>query len=112
MRKIYIDNLRWMVVLLLFPYHIFMIYNNFESFYIHENEIDGLSRILYALWPWMMPVLFTVASMGSAYALQKRLGGAYLKERVLKLFVPLLFGNVTAHPCPNILGRAVSSWDG
>ncbi|WP_342759858.1 acyltransferase family protein [Kineothrix sedimenti] len=105
MRKIYIDNLRWMVVLLLFPYHIFMIYNNFESFYIHENEIDGLSRILYELWPWMMPVLFTVAGMSSAYALQKRSGGAYLKERVLKLLVPLLFGMLLLIPVQTYLAE-------
>lgn len=105
MRKIYIDNLRWMVVLLLFPYHIFMIYNNFESFYIHGDEIDGLSRILYALWPWMMPVLFTVAGMSSAYALQKRSGGAYLKERVLKLLVPLLLGMLLLIPVQTYLAE-------
>ena len=105
MRKLYIDNLRWMVVLLLFPYHIFMIYNNFESFYIHGAEIDGLSGILHALWPWMMPVLFTVAGMSSAYALQKRSGGAYLKERVLKLLVPLIFGMLLLIPIQTYLAE-------
>ncbi|WP_348981619.1 acyltransferase family protein [Desulfitobacterium sp. LBE] len=104
-RKLYIDNLRWMVVLLLFPYHIFMIYNNFESFYIHGAEIDGLSRILHTLWPWMMPVLFTIAGMSSAYALQKRSGGAYLKERVLKLLVPLLFGMLLIIPVQTYLAE-------
>lgn len=35
MRKHYLDNIRTIVILLLFPYHTFMIWNNFGTkFYI------------------------------------------------------------------------------
>ncbi len=105
MRKLYIDNLRWSIVLLLFPYHIFMIYNNFESFYIHGIENDGLSRILGAVWPWFMPVLFVIAGISSAYALQKRSGSEYLKERILKLLVPLIFGILLLVPIQSYMAE-------
>lgn len=39
-----------------------------------------------------MPLLFAVAGMSTRYALQKRSNLAYIKERFLKLFVPLLSG--------------------
>ncbi|MCR8645515.1 acyltransferase family protein [Paenibacillus sp. N1-5-1-14] len=93
MRKHFIDNLRWIVVLLLFPYHTFMIYNTFgESFYIKGPDISITSTFIVATWPWIMPLLFTVAGISSAYALKKRSTLEYLNERVTKLLVPLIFG--------------------
>lgn len=92
MRKYYIDNLRWLTVLLLFPYHTFMIYNGFESFYIKGDYSPILNCFLVFTYPWFMPLLFTVAGMSTCYALQKRTMKAYVKERLLKLFVPLVSG--------------------
>lgn len=99
MRKHYIDNLRWLTVLFLFPYHTFMIYNSFgESFYIKGSNITRVSAFIVATWPWIMPLLFTVAGMSTAYALKKRSLKIYLKERVTKLFVPLIFGILLIMP--------------
>ena len=39
-----------------------------------------------------MPVLFIIAGMSTAFALAKRSGGQYLRERVFRLLIPLLFG--------------------
>lgn len=93
MRKTYIDNLRWICVLLLFFFHIFMIYNSYgENFYIKGVNIKATTTFLMVTWPWFMPLLFTVAGISTAYALQKRSVGMYMKERVTKLFVPLIAG--------------------
>ena len=93
MRKNFIDNIRWLCVLLLFPYHMLMVYNTFgESFYIKGADIPAASGIISALWPWFMPLLFLLAGVSSAYALEKRTAKEYLKERVFKLLIPLLFG--------------------
>ena len=105
MRKWYIDNLRFLAVLLLFPYHTFMIYNTFESFYIHGAEIGVLSDVLMAVWPWIMPLLFTIAGMSSAYALKRRTGGEYVTERVHKLLLPLLFGMLLVVPIQTYLAE-------
>jgi hypothetical protein len=45
-----------------------------------------------AVWPWFMPLLFLLAGVSSAYALKKRTAMEYLKERVFKLLIPLVFG--------------------
>ena len=41
---------------------------------------------------WQMQLLFLIAGMSTAFALSKRSGGQYLLERVIRLFVPFLFG--------------------
>ncbi len=92
-RKTYLDNLRALTILLLFPFHTFMIYNNWgEPFYVHGAELVVPSVINHVLWVWMMPLLFAVAGISSRYALQKRSAAQYAKERVQKLLVPLVFG--------------------
>ena len=99
MRKHYIDNLRWLCILLLFFYHTFMLYNTFgESFYIKGADIQGVTYFIMAVWPWFMPLLFLLAGVSSAYALKKRTAKEYLKERTFKLLIPLLFGVVFLVP--------------
>lgn len=93
MRKSYIDNLRWICVLSLFPYHILMIYNSFgENFYIKGENIKTTTTFIAVTWPWFMPLLFTIAGISTAYAMKKRRIGEYIKERVSKLLVPLVAG--------------------
>ena len=93
MREHYLDNLRWLAVLMLFPYHIFMIYNTFgESFYIKGADILLTSGFIVVTGRWFMPLLFTVAGVSSSFALLKRNTAEYIKERVAKLLVPLIFG--------------------
>jgi len=93
LRKNYIDNIRWLCVLILFPYHIFMIYNSWgEGFYIKGADIQATSTFIFVTWPWLMPLLFTVAGISTAYALKKRSVGEFVKERVSKLLIPLAAG--------------------
>jgi peptidoglycan/LPS O-acetylase OafA/YrhL len=92
-RKHYIDNIRWLTILLLFPFHALIIYNNFgENNYIRGSGNVILSNITTFLWPWFMPVLFVLAGTSAAYAIQERTIRAYIIERIKKLFVPLFFG--------------------
>lgn len=93
MRKYYIDNLRWIFVLLLFPYHTFMVYNSFgEGFYVKGVDIPQTTGFIAATWPWFMPLLFVIAGISSAFALQNRSPAQYVKERISKLLIPLIAG--------------------
>lgn len=92
MRRHYIDNLRTLAVLMLFVYHTAMMFNCFESFYIYVRPVDALNRFILFAWPFYMPLLFVLAGMSGAYALTKRTAKEYIKERVNKLFVPLIAG--------------------
>lgn len=68
-RKHFLDNLRMITVLLLFPYHVFMIYNNWgESWYIHGHDLVATSLFIRINSIWMMPLLFVIAGMSASYA--------------------------------------------
>lgn len=93
MRKYFIDNLRWMSILLLFPFHTCMIYNNYgENFYIKSNGVSVLTGFIQVTYTWFMPLLFVLAGISTCYALDKRSPGQYIKERVFKLLIPLISG--------------------
>lgn len=93
MRKYYIDNLRWISILLLIPFHTCMIYNNWgENFYVKSSDNAVLSSFIFICSPWFMPLLFAIAGVSTCYALKKRTTKQYLKERVYKLLIPLISG--------------------
>jgi len=98
-RQYYLDNLRTLVILLLFPYHTCMIYNSWgETFYIHGQDLLIPSLFVGINWTWMMPTLFVIAGISSRYALRTRNLGQFAKERVSKLLIPLIFGILLIMP--------------
>lgn len=98
-RKHYIDNLRWLCILLLIPFHCAMAYNSWgEGNYIVLGSDRILSSFLCAIWPWFMPLLFLLAGISARCSLLKRSKKQFIAERVLKLFVPFLFGTLFIAP--------------
>lgn len=99
MRKYFIDNIRILCILLLFPFHTCMIFNTFgEPFYVFSTPVKFLSSFIIITYPWWMTLLFAIAGISSSYALKKRSGKEYAKERLSKLLIPLLFGIVLIIP--------------
>lgn len=93
MRKYFLDNIRWISILLLFPYHTCMIYNNWgENFYVKSSGVSILSAFIQGTSPWFMPLLFVIAGISSNYALKKRTPKEFINERRVKLLNPLLYG--------------------
>ena len=91
MRKNYIDNIRNGVILLLFPVHSFMIWNDFgQGFYIWVGESRILSTLIVLVNPWFMPILFALAGINARYSLKKRSVCEFAIERIQKLLIPLL----------------------
>lgn len=91
MRKYYIDNIRILCILMLFPFHTGMIFNGFgESWYVHSKDLFGATMLIIGVYPWWMSVLFALAGISTVYALKKRTTNEYIKERFFKLFVPLI----------------------
>lgn len=93
-RKYFLDNLRWMAILLLFPFHASQIWSGGEygGFYIwsHTNTVCYLFSA--AVYPWYMTLLFVIAGISCKYSLQVRTSRQFLVERIKKLLVPFLFG--------------------
>ncbi len=105
-RKHYIDNLRNMTILLLFPVHTFMIWNDFGSqFYIWLGESKILSTCIVLINPWFMPLLFVLAGISARYALEKRSTVEFIRQRIEKLLVPFLAGMVLLVPFQTLYAR-------
>lgn len=93
-RKYFIDNLRILSILLLFPFHGAMCFlsEGYSAFYIYGGELSGLKYLELAVYPWWMSLLFALAGASTFFALKKRSMSEYAKERALRLFVPFVSG--------------------
>jgi len=96
----YIDNLRWMGILILFPFHAAFVFSaGWYGYYVSSDEPSAAAYLLtVSVEPWIMPLLFCIAGLSTKFALQKRTPLMYLKERVTKLLVPFLTGLVLICP--------------
>ena len=95
MRKHWIDNLRWVTVLLVLLYHVVYFYNNKGVFGGVGGFGDGpqyQDALMYVLYPWFMPLLFLLAGVGARYALNIRGAKEWFRSRTLKLLVPATIG--------------------
>ena len=103
MRKHWIDNLRWVTVLLVLFYHVIYFYNNKDVF----GGIGGFGPypdtpqyqdvVMYILYPWFMPLLFILAGVSARYALQRKSAGEWFRARTRKLLVPGTVGLFVFH---------------
>jgi surface polysaccharide O-acyltransferase-like enzyme len=95
-RKHWIDNLRWVTVLLVLLYHVIYFYNNKGVFGGVGGFGDGPQYqdvLMYVLYPWFMPLLFLIAGICARYSLTPSGGeAAWFKSRTRKLLVPATIG--------------------
>jgi peptidoglycan/LPS O-acetylase OafA/YrhL len=92
-RRYDIDWLRIAVVFMLIPYHSSRIFDIWEPFYVKNTQTSAALTVIRALLdPWGMPLLFLIAGAASWFSLRRRSGAQYLRERVLRLIIPLIFG--------------------
>ena len=71
MRKRYLDNIRWITVVLVVLYHVIYMFNSvgvqggIGSF----KEVQYQDAFLYVLYPWFMLLLFVVSGMSASSSL-------------------------------------------
>ncbi len=95
-RKFFIDNLRWLCILLLVPFHCAMAWNSWgEGNYISIGSNVWLSSFIIMISPWYMPLLFVLAGVSAKYSIEARGMKQFRYERVKKLLLPLLTGMLT-----------------
>ncbi len=96
----YIDNLRWMSIMVLFPTHAaFVFCAGWYSYYVLSDHPSVFAHLItVSVEPWIMPLLFCIAGMSANFSLRKRMPSVYLQERVTKLLVPFLAGLVFVCP--------------
>ena len=89
MRKPFLDNLRYGIVLSVAVYHVFY---QFNSVGVITNVlipgIPALDAPLYVLYPWFMAALFMISGICARYSLEKQTGKQYLKGKVRRQLIP------------------------
>ena len=94
MRKTYIDNIRWITVVLVVIYHVIYIFNGVET----AGVIGPFSAVQYQdvyqyiVYPWFMLLLFVVSGMCARFYLASHTQKEFLKTRTTKLLVPSTIG--------------------
>jgi glucan biosynthesis protein C len=109
-RRVYfIDWLRILAVLLLFPFHTLRVFNT-EPFYVKAATLSTfVDGVLDFISLWHMPLLFFLAGCSTYFALKKRSGGQYAWERVKRLLVPFVFGVLVLVPPQTWYGARFNS---
>ncbi len=99
MRRYYVDNIRWIIIFLLVPYHAAMAWNvGGEPNYIYFESNKIISSIVVFFSPYFMPFMFLIAGISTRFALNKRTVGQYVLERTKKLLIPFAFGTMLIMP--------------
>ncbi len=99
------DNLRWMVILLLIPYHAAQAFNVWgELNFICFEPNKAISSLIVFFSPFYMPLMFLLAGISTAYALKKRSYGQFVVERIKRLLIPFVFGTLIFVPIMAYIG--------
>ncbi len=118
MRKHWIDNLRWVTVLLVLFYHVIYFYNNkgvfggVGGFGPYPENPQYQDVVMYILYPWFMPLLFILAGVGARYALEKKSAREWFRARTRKLLVPGTIGLFVFHWMVGYFNTVVAAREG
>ncbi len=118
MRKHWIDNLRWVTVLLVLFYHVIYFYNNkgvfggIGGFGPYPDHPQYQDVVMYILYPWFMPLLFILAGISARYALEKYGTKEWLRARTRKLLVPGTLGLFVFHWITGYFHTVVAAREG
>ena len=109
-RRYDIDTLRVFAVILLIYFHTAMIFNLWSVFHLKNNELSLEAALFVSfLNIWHMPLFFFLAGISTFYALIFRSGEKYIKERVKRLLIPLIFGILIVVP-PQVYYERLAWW--
>ena len=100
-----LDLLRALVAVGLVFFHTAVIWGAGEFPAKAASERQAVTVMLAFGASWGMPLLFLIAGMGAWYSLRSRTPGAFARERLRRLGVPLLAGLLTLVPLQVYLGQ-------
>lgn len=104
-RRHWIDNLRWITILIVVIFHIFFFYNDIgvsPMFVKPGSQTESVKYTFagifqYSVYQWFMALLFVVSGICAKYTLQKKTLRQFLKDRTRKLLVPGTLGVLCVH---------------
>lgn len=89
MRKPYLDNLRYGIVLSVIIYHVCYLFNTVGiTTNVAIPGIPALDVVEYLLYPWFMTALFVISGICARYSLERKTTGAFIRSRVRRHLIP------------------------
>ena len=89
----YIDWLRVVATLGVFVFHSARFFDKFGDWHVkNATSWIGGNIIVGFMNQWIMPMFMLLAGASTFYSLQSRSAWQYIRERILRLVVPFLFG--------------------
>ena len=128
MRKLYLDNIRWVTVVLVVFYHVIYMYNGQgiqgTLGQITDLDVQYFDVYQYIVYPWFMMLLFIVSGISARYYLERHTGKEFIKSRTTKLLIPVTvglfafqfiqgyinisFSGVTSDPDMPVIGKVIA----
>ena len=103
-RRPELDAIRLVVVLGLVFFHSALVFDERDDFYVKNAQTtEAVTWVAGLGVVWAMPALFLIAGLGSWHSIQRRGARGFVRERLLRLGVPLVFATVTIVPVPQWL---------
>jgi len=97
-RRYDLDWLRVVAILAVYLHHIAMPFNG-DKFHIMNTESSKLlDDIMVFFEQFRLPLLFLISGTGTIFAFSKRSWLQFLKERSIRLLIPLVFGVIFIIP--------------
>ena len=94
MRKYYIDNIRWITIVLVVIYHVIYMFNSVitEGVIGPVTTVHWQDTIQYIFYPWFMVILFLISGMCAKYYLDNHSDKEFIRARTRRLLVPSTIG--------------------
>lgn len=112
MRKKYLDNIKWVTVVMVVIYHVLYMYNA-EGILgvlgkITTLDVQYYDVFQYIVYPWFMLVLFMVSGISSRLYLNDHSDKEFIRSRTTKLLVPSTIGVLVFQFIQGILNVSLS----
>ncbi len=99
MKKNYLNNLKWVVVIIVLICHVILSYNNEGlpgCIWAIPSDIPQYQNLfLYICEPWIMGCMFMASGVSARYSLKKRSGKEFFIKQTNSLLVPGVLGLFT-----------------
>lgn len=96
-RLLFIDNLRWLMIIFVVIMHLNVTYSNFGSwYYVEKRSIDAFSYTIFGMYgsftqAYFMGFLFLIAGYFVPGSFDKKGAGKFITDRLIRLGIPTLF---------------------
>ena len=94
MRRKYLDNIRWVTILIVIIYHVIYMFNGVTTYGVIGpfSEEQPQDIFLYIVYPWFMFLLFVVSGMAARFELDHKGESGFIRNRTRKYLVPSTIG--------------------